>query len=88
MTGTNCDLFTHKSSRSYLNHLVSCVIVWSRMTSMQETVSDFTLKCPDKPKTQYHGITSRDNTNLYRTLTVQKLWKRREVLRNKSDKKK
>ena len=23
MTGTNCDLFTHKSSRSYLNHLVS-----------------------------------------------------------------
>jgi hypothetical protein len=24
MTGTNCDLFTHKSSRSYLNHLVPC----------------------------------------------------------------
>jgi hypothetical protein len=24
MTGTNCDLFTHKSSRSYLNHLVQC----------------------------------------------------------------
>ena len=22
MTGKNCDLFTHKSSRSYLNHLV------------------------------------------------------------------
>jgi hypothetical protein len=22
MTGANCDLFTHKSSRSYLNHLV------------------------------------------------------------------
>jgi hypothetical protein len=22
MTGTNCDLFTHKSSRSYLNHVV------------------------------------------------------------------
>jgi hypothetical protein len=22
MTGTNCDLFTHKSSRSYLDHLV------------------------------------------------------------------
>jgi hypothetical protein len=22
VTGTNCDLFTHKSSRSYLNHLV------------------------------------------------------------------
>jgi hypothetical protein len=23
MTGTNCDLFTQKSSRSYLNHLVT-----------------------------------------------------------------
>jgi hypothetical protein len=23
MTGTNCDLFTHNQSRSYLNHLVS-----------------------------------------------------------------
>jgi hypothetical protein len=22
MTGINCDLFTHKSSRSYLNHIV------------------------------------------------------------------
>ena len=26
MTGTNCDLFTHKSSRSYLNHLVACIL--------------------------------------------------------------
>jgi hypothetical protein len=26
MTGTNCDLFTHKSSRSYLNHLVNIYI--------------------------------------------------------------
>jgi hypothetical protein len=25
MTGTNCDLFTHKWSRSYLNHLVQHV---------------------------------------------------------------
>jgi hypothetical protein len=23
MTGTNCDLFTHSQSRSYLNHLVN-----------------------------------------------------------------
>ena len=29
MTGTNCDLFTHKSSRSYLNHLV-IIIVWNK----------------------------------------------------------
>jgi uncharacterized membrane protein YdbT with pleckstrin-like domain len=26
MTGTNCDLFTHKSSRSYLNHLVIIIL--------------------------------------------------------------
>jgi hypothetical protein len=28
MTGTNCDLFTHKSSRSYLNHLVLLQLSW------------------------------------------------------------
>jgi hypothetical protein len=27
MTGTNCDLFTHKSSRSYLNHLLIFIVV-------------------------------------------------------------
>ena len=27
MTGTNCDLFTHKQSRSYLNHLVHYVAI-------------------------------------------------------------
>ena len=33
MTGTNCDLFTHKSSRSYLNHLVlSCYSFQQRHT--------------------------------------------------------
>jgi hypothetical protein len=26
MTGTNCDLFTHNQSRSYLNHLVVCKV--------------------------------------------------------------
>jgi hypothetical protein len=33
MTGTNCDLFTHKSSRSYLNHLVIVITVygWTRI---------------------------------------------------------
>jgi hypothetical protein len=25
MTGTNCDLFTHNQSRSYLNHLAACM---------------------------------------------------------------
>jgi hypothetical protein len=35
MTGTNCDLFTYKSSRSYLNHLVLhiCVSVRARACS-------------------------------------------------------
>jgi hypothetical protein len=28
MTGTNCDLFIHKSSRSYLNHLVYASETW------------------------------------------------------------
>ena len=32
MTGTNCDLFTHNQSRSYLNHLVhslsACFACW------------------------------------------------------------
>jgi hypothetical protein len=38
MTGTNCDLFTHKSSSLYLNHLVIrypfnglCYFILSRM---------------------------------------------------------
>jgi hypothetical protein len=39
MTGTNCDLFTHKSSRSYLNHLV-----YSRI--LLDTRTD----CFDAPK--------------------------------------
>jgi hypothetical protein len=26
MTGTNCYLFTHNQSRSYLNHLVFCLV--------------------------------------------------------------
>jgi hypothetical protein len=28
MTGTNCDLFTHNQSRSYLNHLVVLNVLW------------------------------------------------------------
>jgi hypothetical protein len=36
MTGTNCDLFTHKSSRSYLNHLVYWVLYssWGRQNRL------------------------------------------------------
>ena len=36
MTGTNCDLFTHKQSRSYLNHLVSkkCK-VWTNLRKLE-----------------------------------------------------
>ena len=35
MTGTNCDLFTHKSSRSYLNHLV----LWASSVFVHKTVA-------------------------------------------------
>jgi hypothetical protein len=33
MTGTNCDLFTHNQSRSYLNHLVSSSALYTRKPS-------------------------------------------------------
>jgi hypothetical protein len=33
MTGTNCDLFTHISSRSYLNHLVALQVLKCRTTN-------------------------------------------------------
>jgi hypothetical protein len=32
MTGTNCNLFTHKQSRSYLNHLVHSGSCWATET--------------------------------------------------------
>jgi hypothetical protein len=32
MTGTNCDLFTHNQSQSYLNHLVPYGGAWNRTT--------------------------------------------------------
>jgi hypothetical protein len=35
MTGTNCDLFTHKSSRSYLNHLVQPF--WTNVQNLKKT---------------------------------------------------
>ena len=31
MTGTDCDLFTHKQSRSYLNHLVHTNVTLTRV---------------------------------------------------------
>jgi hypothetical protein len=41
MTGANCDLFTHKSSRSYLNHLVyECVLLCLSVLAV-----DFVLVC-------------------------------------------
>jgi hypothetical protein len=35
MTGTNCDLFTHKSSQSYFNHLVRAVSYYYRSVYLQ-----------------------------------------------------
>jgi hypothetical protein len=40
MTGTNCDLFTHKQSRSYLNHLVQVNShIATRLSVLGATVS-------------------------------------------------
>jgi hypothetical protein len=45
MTGTDCGLFTHNQSRSYLNHLVIWMILNSYMKGSMEkevyTVSSF-----------------------------------------------
>jgi hypothetical protein len=35
MTGTNCDLFTHKSSRLYLNHVVINRVKFLRVYRVQ-----------------------------------------------------
>ena len=35
MTGKNCDLFTHKSSRSYLNHLVQRILLHTPKSRMR-----------------------------------------------------
>jgi hypothetical protein len=48
MTGTKCDLFTHKSSRSYLNHLVYRstsvpVHVLKQLYTLQANYSRYTL---------------------------------------------
>jgi hypothetical protein len=40
MTGTNCDLFTHNQSRSYLNHLVQ--IIDKKLTKPRDTHFDCT----------------------------------------------
>jgi hypothetical protein len=41
MTGTNCDLFTHKSSWSYLNHLV-CIYIYIYITGSEEEHENIT----------------------------------------------
>ena len=40
MTGTNCDVFTHKSSRSYLNHLVLCSSTQSDFPCLYHFIDD------------------------------------------------
>jgi hypothetical protein len=47
MTGTNCDLFTHNQSRSYLNHLVkpnSCFDFGSCYSFLQDVFSYLLLR--------------------------------------------
>jgi hypothetical protein len=47
MTGTDCDLFTHKSSQSYLNHLVISLnikVFWDAILYSGREVSRFRIK--------------------------------------------
>jgi hypothetical protein len=53
MTGTNCDLFTHKSSRSYLNHLVSISILVTQNKHLYVTNQEI------------YNTDTRFKTNLY-----------------------
>jgi hypothetical protein len=46
MTGINCDLFTHRQSRSYLNHLVSYdtkVCLWLQLWYMRRNKHNLTI---------------------------------------------
>ena len=48
MTGINCDLFTHKQSRSYLNHLVQgpkLILYWVCVTIEMMIVTRKFWKC-------------------------------------------
>jgi hypothetical protein len=45
MTGTNCDLFTHKSSRSYLNHLVFCTTSYTSILLDSNIINSKLVKC-------------------------------------------
>jgi hypothetical protein len=48
MTGTNCDLFTHNQSQSYLDHLVFMTHIQKMRLEMQSSVTqhtDFTKTC-------------------------------------------
>jgi hypothetical protein len=42
MTGTNCDLFTHKSSQSYLNHLVFYFVCLYEKTDRHNILNMYT----------------------------------------------
>jgi hypothetical protein len=53
MTGTNCDLFTNKSSRSYLNHLVLSKRMGYKKAAQSFHVPQSNLE--DRAKKQYRG---------------------------------
>jgi hypothetical protein len=62
MTGTNCDLFTHKSSQSYLTHLVQFkALFWASW----QTTANYRTFCPDVvPKTKSRWAHSYETRNI------------------------
>jgi hypothetical protein len=51
MTGTNCDLFTHNESRSYLNHLVQCrALPWPWEFAFRTAWSQHSMACEDQTR--------------------------------------
>ena len=68
MTGTNCDLFTHNQSRSYLNHLViySCCFVSHHHCIAPQSLLHRTVTVLHRTVT----VLPRTVTVLHRTVTV------------------
>jgi hypothetical protein len=81
MTGTNCDLFTHNQSRSYLNHLVY-VLTCSVSTGSELSINEWMRLLPisysrrvlhwtwnQKVPPKLHGITTQNTANSFKVIS-------------------
>ena len=71
MTGTNCDLFTHKSSWSYLNHLV--YVCACRFCIILHAVSTHTHT--HTPYYKYVGEPDCNDIGLYDTSSITSMFR-------------